>query len=107
MPQRISKKTLYLNADRSKVVAEDDPDAAFLFVRAGSAVNEHEAARLEKDGVKLNLSTDDHEVPSARELHEAQYNPATEEPKAPADAKAAEPKANKAVAKAPANKAKE
>ena len=46
MPQRIAKETLYMNADRSKLVKEGDPDAAFLFVRKGSAINDAEAERL-------------------------------------------------------------
>ena len=71
MPQRVSKQTLYLNADKTKLVPEGDPDAAFLFVREGSAVNESEAARLEKSGVKVNLSTEEVEPFDARAAHEA------------------------------------
>lgn len=80
MGQRISTKTLYLNADRTRVLEDGDPDAAFLLVRAGSAVNEAAVARLEKAGLKVTIPTDE---PKA---------------KAPAD--------NKAVSKAPANKGK-
>jgi hypothetical protein len=93
MPQRISKKTLYLNADKSAVVGEGDPAAAFLLVRAGSAVNEDEVARLEKNGLKVTIPTED--VPAAAtaesEDTEAKAKPAAE---------------NKAVTKAPANKGK-
>lgn len=88
MPQRVSKETLYLNADRTNLVKEGDPDAAFLFVREGSAVNESEAARLEKSGVKLNLKTEGTVDFDARAAHEAEHN-------------------TKAVTAAPANKAKQ
>lgn len=81
MPQRISTRTLYLNADRTKVLEDGDPDAAFLLVRAGSAVDEAAVARLEKSGLKVTIPV--------------------------AEAKAKAPAENKAVAKAPANKAKE
>lgn len=83
MPQRISKKTLYLNADRTKIVAEDSPDARFLLVRAGSAVNESEVARLEKAGVKVNLTTEDAVPFDARSVHDAEHANET-----PAQAKA-------------------
>lgn len=80
MGQRISTKTLYLNADRTKVLEDGDPDAAFLLVRAGSAVNEEAVARLEATGLKVTIPTEGAKA------------------KAPAD--------NKAVSKAPANKGK-
>jgi hypothetical protein len=35
-----SDKRLYLNADRSKIVEEDDPDAAHLLVAAGGQVSD-------------------------------------------------------------------
>lgn len=127
MPQRISKKTLYLNSDRSKVVDEGDVDAAFLLVREGSAVDEAEVARLEGLGVKIKLSTTDAEVYDAAADHESKHGGETDEqaraarqrifdpnreddPDGPAvegersDVKADAPKDNKAVAKAPANK---
>lgn len=87
MPQRIAKNTIYLNADKTKAVNEDSPDAAFLFVREGSAVNESEAKRLEGLGVKLGLKTEDHPDFDARAAHEAEFG-------------------TKAVTAAPANKAK-
>ena len=46
MPQLISKKTFYHTADRSRIVEEGDPDAAFLIVRAGGAIEQAEAERL-------------------------------------------------------------
>jgi hypothetical protein len=56
------------------LVPEGDPDAAFLFVREGSAVNESEAARLEKNGVSLKaLTTEDVEAYDARADHEARH----------------------------------
>ena len=45
--QRVAKRTAFYNADKSKLVAEDSPDAAFLFVREGSAIRDNaEADRL-------------------------------------------------------------
>lgn len=41
----IADTTLYLNADRSAVVEEGSPDAAFLLVRAGAAVDDATAAQ--------------------------------------------------------------
>lgn len=46
MPQAIAAETLYYTADRSRLVPEDSPDAAFLFVRAGSPFDPAEAQRL-------------------------------------------------------------
>lgn len=45
MPQRKATETLYMNADRTELVPEGHEDAAFLFVRKGSAINEAEAQR--------------------------------------------------------------
>ena len=38
-----SEKRLYLNADKSKVVEEDDPDASYLLVAAGGQVSDEHA----------------------------------------------------------------
>lgn len=46
----ISSKTLYLNADRSKVVDEGSPDAAFLLVREGAYLEKTEAERYGVSG---------------------------------------------------------
>lgn len=103
MPQRISKTTVFLNADKTKAVSEDSPDAAFLFVRAGSAVNESEAARLEKNGVTLNLKTEDTVDFDARAAHEAEHG--TNETRAALEAKSQRaPAEDKAVRRAPADK---
>ena len=40
-----AEKTIYLNRDKTKVVREDSPDAAFLLVRAGSEISNAEAQR--------------------------------------------------------------
>jgi hypothetical protein len=39
----LSDKRLYLNADKSKVVEEDDPDASYLLVAAGGQVSDEHA----------------------------------------------------------------
>jgi hypothetical protein len=38
-----SEKRLYLNADRTKVVAEDSPEASFLLVGEGGEVSDEDA----------------------------------------------------------------
>lgn len=40
-----SDKALFLNADRTEVVEEGSPDAAFLLVGAGSSLDDNEAAK--------------------------------------------------------------
>lgn len=40
-----SDRALYLNADRTEVVEEGDPEAAFLLVGAGSEIDDADAAR--------------------------------------------------------------
>lgn len=103
MPQRVSSKTLYLNADKSKFVDEDSPDAAFLFVRKGSAVNESEYKRLEGLGVNMKAVTAEaHPNFDARAAHVAEFGEpnAQVEVERAAGTKAKAPAANKA--KAPA-----
>lgn len=41
-----SDKRLYTTADRSRVVDEDDPEAAVLLVAEGGEISDEEAARL-------------------------------------------------------------
>ncbi len=41
----VANKTLYLNADRTELVEEDSPDAAFLLARAGTRVDDADAER--------------------------------------------------------------
>lgn len=45
MPNKVSDKTLYLNADRTKVVDEGSEDAAFLLVREGGVLSAEDAER--------------------------------------------------------------
>ncbi len=40
-----SDKRLYVNADRSKIVSEDSPDAAYLLVAEGGELPDDEAAK--------------------------------------------------------------
>jgi hypothetical protein len=46
----IADKNYYLNADKSEIVPGDSPEAAFLLVAEGGAIDEAEA---EKYGLKL------------------------------------------------------
>lgn len=48
----IASKTLYLNADRSKVVNEGDKDAQFLLVREGQELADSEAEKYGVSGKK-------------------------------------------------------
>jgi hypothetical protein len=47
-----SEKRLYVTADRSRVVEEDDPQAAMLLVAEGGEIQDEEAARLGLTGKK-------------------------------------------------------
>ena len=55
-----SDKRLYLNADKSKVVEEDDPKAAYLLVGKGGTVTEEDA---KKYNLKAPKQTEVTEVP--------------------------------------------
>lgn len=63
MPYK-SDVALYLNADKTKVVHEGDPDAAFLLVGAGSEIDESEA---EKYGLKSSTNAEDKAVAAPEE----------------------------------------
>lgn len=45
MPQFTSDRRIYLNTDKSAVVDEDSPDAAFLLVAEGGVVSEEDAKK--------------------------------------------------------------
>lgn len=81
-----SDKRLYHTADKSRLVEESDPEAAFLFVASGQTVSD-------EDAKKYGL-----EAPAAPAEPKANDDDA----EAKADAK---PAATKAEAKAPATKA--
>jgi hypothetical protein len=113
MPDFVSKKTLYLNADRSKVVAEDDADATYLLAREGAVVAPEAVERYK-------VAVAEAETYDAVADHEAKHGAESEEqaraarrrmlegepdPDGPAvegerGEKAAAPKANKAKAAA-------
>lgn len=123
--ERIAKHTMYYTADKERLVAEDSPEAAFLFVRAGSPIPAAEAERLGY------TAADEAQVYDARADHLAKHGGETqrqadaarermfagsearggEDPDGPTAAgergeKAAAPQGSKAVERAPANKAK-
>jgi hypothetical protein len=108
MTQRVAKKTLYLNVDKTEVVSEDSPDAAFLLTQKGVVVDDAEVARLEKLGVKVNLDSEDAEAYDAKAdhvaLHEGETDAEAKAKRAALFAKAAAPKTNKAVTTAPEDK---
>lgn len=54
-----SDKALFLNADRTEVVEEGSPDAAFLLVGAGSSLDDNEAAKY---GLKNSSKAEDKAV---------------------------------------------
>lgn len=54
-----SDKALYLNADKTEVVKEGDPDAAFLLVGAGSEIDDTDAAKY---GLKSTSKSEDKAV---------------------------------------------
>jgi hypothetical protein len=98
--QRVAKRTAFLNADKSKLVAEDSPDAAFLFVREGSAIRDNaEADRLGY------TDFEDAALYDAGADHERKHGGETQQQ---ADAKSVESsRATTAVTRAPANKSAE
>ena len=52
----VSPSKLFINADRTKVVAETDPEAAFLLAMPGDAIQMDEAIRLglvKEEGLKM------------------------------------------------------
>jgi hypothetical protein len=118
-PQRVAKRTAYYNADKTKLVKEGDPEAAFLFVREGSALRHPEEAERLKystfEEVDVYDAVADHTVKHGGETQaEADQKRAAmlagvPDPDGPAvegerGEKAQTPTATKAVSKAPANK---
>lgn len=49
MPQFVSDRRIYLNADKSAAVNEDSPDAAFLLAAEGGVVSDED---VKKYGLK-------------------------------------------------------
>jgi len=85
----ISDRRIYLNADKTKVLEHDDPEARWL---------------LAGEGVEVDAET----VKQYNLKHlDAPAEDAPTEDAAPEGKAEAAPQANKAVSKAPANKAKE
>lgn len=50
MPEYVARERLYHTADRSEVVKEGDPKAAFLLVSEGTQLSEGEVKRLKLEG---------------------------------------------------------
>lgn len=119
--QRVAKRTAFYNADRSKLVAEDSPEASALFVREGTAVQDAaEAERLGYtdfeeaqvyDAAADHLVKHGHETAAEAERARQRMFAGQPDPDGPPvegerDEKSlADAKGTKAVAKAPANKA--
>lgn len=57
-------RNIYLNADRSKVVEEDSPDAAFLLVAEGSELSDEEAAEY---GLKSSRKAEDKQADASED----------------------------------------
>lgn len=70
-----AKETHFLNADKSKTVKEDSPDAAFLLVREGMEISEEDAKTY---GVKTSDEAPDVESKAVESTPE---NKAVEMPK--------------------------
>lgn len=116
----IADRTLYLNADRSAVVEEGSPDAAFLLARAGASVDDATAAqyKLKLQAAPVYDAAADHaakhggDTEAAARAKRQRVIEGVPDPDGPPvegeragleEAKADEPKA---VSKAPANKGK-
>lgn len=89
-----SDRRLYTTADRSRVVDEDDPEAAILLAAEGMEIQDAEAERLGLTGKHKG-------EPEPTVVHSIAADP---EPKDDAPAEDDEPKA-KAVSEPPSNKA--
>lgn len=85
-----SDKRLYVNADKSQVVEEDSPEAAYLLVGKGGQVTEEDA---KKYNLKAPKRTEVTEVPVEAEA-EAEETEAKQEP-APANKAESMPKDKK------------
>lgn len=67
MPQFVSDKRIYLNADKSAVVEEGHPDAAFLLAAEGGTVTAEQAKQY---GLKAPKAEDDE--PDAKAVSKAE-----------------------------------
>ena len=71
-----SDKRLYVNADRSKIVEEDSPEAAYLLVGAGGQVSDEDA---KKYGLKASRSAENKKAddePESKQVAEPPQNKA-------------------------------
>lgn len=77
-----SEKRLYLNSDRSKVVEEDDADAAYLLVNAGGQVSDADAKQydLKKADVKADAEEKAEEKPAENKAEEKAESKQVEDP---------------------------
>ena len=80
MPSFKSDKRLYLNADRSKVVEEGDPDAAYLFAVEGDTVSAEDAKKYELRAPKAADEKDEPE-PETKQVEEPPENKARSMPR--------------------------
>ena len=101
----VAVKTVYLNADKTRVVEEGSPDAMFLLAREGAFISEDDAARYGVTGA----------TPAAYDAaaaHAIRHGGETQEEADRRRAamlegqgeKAAAPVGNKAISRAPENK---
>jgi hypothetical protein len=68
-----SDKRLYVNADRSKIVEEDSPEAAYLLVGEGGQVSDEDA---KKYGLKAPKAEAKAEEPESKQVAEPPQNKA-------------------------------
>ena len=76
----IADRRLYLTADKSRLVEEGSPEAAFLYCTPGHEVNEEELRRL--GGPVVKVEPEVNVVPEAKAIQEPPENKAVEIPPA-------------------------
>ena len=105
----VAVKTVYLNADKTRVVEEGSPDAMFLLAREGAFISEDDAARYGVTGATPAAydAAAAHAIRHAGETQEeADRRRAAmlEGAVAPDGEKGLAPVGNKAISRAPENK---
>lgn len=76
MAHYIADEPLWLNADRTKVVREDDEAAAFLFAPAGGRINVEDAERYGLTGLDFEDNPKEEKAQAAPKATKAVEKPA-------------------------------
>ena len=101
----VAVKTVYLNADKTRVVEESSPDAMFLLAREGAFISEDDAARYGVTGATPAAydAAADHAIRHAGETQEEADRRRAAMLEGQGE-KGLAPVGNKAISRAPENK---